>query len=300
MANEENGITKCYAIRRVNPFLGVLQIVETEDGRASSVNGLSWEIEVSELIDMDQVEGSPFVEKNYYRHGLWSDEQGLICRPLSLTDSNEEFISQAERVIQTLQHHLKQLPFKITDQFEFWLLDKEDNQPLALLATAVDENTFPDRLPRYWSASLGLNGVDSQRRFPQTDELELLIKECAGFNRSYQWFIRNEDGSATAFESDTRYDRDYFPSYLIQQNWPLPEHRQLVEDYIQWIAPSLLTLSSLSNSERNQLETALPKQAVSIEHHWRLYPHIIDQKKIKRARVQCQLQQASASGNEKG
>ena len=199
-----------------------------------------------------------------------------------------------------MKYHLKQLPFKVTDKFEYWLLDKEDKQPLALLASAVDENKFPDPLPRYWSGCQGLNGVDSQHRFPQTDELVFLIKERAGFNRCYQWFIRNEDGSATSFESDRQYGCDYFPSYLIQQNWPLPEHVQLVEDYIQWIAPSLLTLPSLSDSERNQLETALSTQAVSIEYHWRLYPHIIDQKKINSARVQCQLQQASASASDKG
>lgn len=297
MTSEKNGIIKCYARRRVNPFLGVLQIIETDDGRASSADGLSWEIEVSKFVDMDQVTGSPGIEKHYYRHGLWSEEQGLIDRELSLVDTNDEFISRGKRVIQTLKHQLKHLPFKVTDQFEYWLLDKEDEQPLVLLATALNENEFPDPLPRYWSGCQGFNGVDSQHRFPQTDELEFLIKECAGFNRCYQWFIRNEDGSATALESDRQYGRDYFPSYLIQQSWPLPEHRQLVEDYIQWIAPSLLTLSSLSDNERNRLEAALPTQAVSIEHHWRLYPQIIDQKKINRARVQRQLQHASVSGS---
>jgi len=78
MSSEGNGITKCYAIRCVNPFLGVMQIIETEDGRSSSTNGLSWVIEVSELIDINTAD-SLTVEKIYH-HGLCSEEQGLINR----------------------------------------------------------------------------------------------------------------------------------------------------------------------------------------------------------------------------
>ena len=37
---------RSYAIRRVNPFLGVLQVIETEAGRAASGNGVVWDIEV--------------------------------------------------------------------------------------------------------------------------------------------------------------------------------------------------------------------------------------------------------------
>lgn len=31
---------RCYAVRRLNPFLGVVQIIETETARASTSNGL--------------------------------------------------------------------------------------------------------------------------------------------------------------------------------------------------------------------------------------------------------------------
>ena len=44
--SSETGIVHSYAIRRVNPFLGVLQVIETEGGRASSANGVVWDIEV--------------------------------------------------------------------------------------------------------------------------------------------------------------------------------------------------------------------------------------------------------------
>ncbi len=42
----ETGEIQAYAIRRVNPFIGVLQVIETEGGRAISSNGVVWEIEL--------------------------------------------------------------------------------------------------------------------------------------------------------------------------------------------------------------------------------------------------------------
>jgi len=33
-----------YAVRRVNPFEGVLQVVETHDARAYSPNGRIWQV----------------------------------------------------------------------------------------------------------------------------------------------------------------------------------------------------------------------------------------------------------------
>ena len=44
MQNREKEVLRVYAIRRVNPFLGVMQIVEAEEGRALSCNGVVWEI----------------------------------------------------------------------------------------------------------------------------------------------------------------------------------------------------------------------------------------------------------------
>ena len=44
MPEQEN--ISCYAIRRVNPFLGVLQVIETASGRAVSANGVVWDIEI--------------------------------------------------------------------------------------------------------------------------------------------------------------------------------------------------------------------------------------------------------------
>ncbi|MCB1872686.1 MAG: hypothetical protein KDI49_11925, partial [Gammaproteobacteria bacterium] len=63
----------------------------------------------------------------------------------------------------------------------------------------------------------------------------------------------------------------------------------LVQRYIDWIAPSLLTLPILTDSRRARLESRLGQQARSIEYHWRLYPKVLDENKITAARVQARL-----------
>ena len=40
----ESEVVHCYAIRRVNPFRGVMQVIKAEEGRALSCNGIVWEI----------------------------------------------------------------------------------------------------------------------------------------------------------------------------------------------------------------------------------------------------------------
>ena len=64
----------------------------------------------------------------------------------------------------------------------------------------------------------------------------------------------------------------------------------LVKNYIAWVAPSLLSLQHLNKIERDRLERHLNVQAVSVEHHWHLYPETVDEKKLTAARVQCRLQ----------
>ncbi len=71
--------------------------------------------------------------------------------------------------------------------------------------------------------------------------------------------------------------------------------RELVQRYIDWTAPSLLTLPYLEDSRRSRLESSLAEQALSVEYHWRLYPKILDESKLTAARVQAKLQNAGES-----
>ena len=37
---------RCYSVRRLNPFLGMAQIVESTNSRAISLDGVDWDIQI--------------------------------------------------------------------------------------------------------------------------------------------------------------------------------------------------------------------------------------------------------------
>ncbi len=280
---------RCYAIRRVNPFLGVMQVLETSAGRAISTNGVVWDIEV--LVDWEQHSAQFNSRENaFYRYGLWSQEDGLVNRPLAPHLDNDPLTRQCNDLIECIEKNLQNLPFELSDQTELWLFDEKGEQLLALLASVSDEKLLPSPEPRYWSASIGAEGVPSQKRFPETRELEQQVKKAAGFNIRKHWIRRRPDSSGVMIHSAKVIDGSLFPAYLISESWRTEEESERVRDYINWIAPSLLTLQSLSVSQRKRLEDYLHVQAISVEHHWHLYPELVSPDALMAARVQSQLQ----------
>jgi len=284
-----------YAIRRVNPFLGVLQVLETARARALSTNGVAWNIEVraeqpASWGSLNRGRG----KLAYLRYGLWSPQEGLVRWPISRHRSDPALAGQCEELIEVVRAHLGQLPFTLVDRRELWLFDSEDRAPIALLASATADGTRqPSAEPKYWSASLGADGLPSQGRFPGATELEELVRRRAGFNVRTHWVLRQPDGSGV---SDTRAQplaTAEFPPYLLTEDWPEARAAELVRDYFAWIAPALLTLQDLSSAERVRMERCLSVQAVSVEYHWHLYPEMIDTAMLRAARVQNRLQQAN-------
>ena len=289
-----NSFVRSYAIRRVNPFLGVLQVIETQGGRASSANGVVWDIEV--ITELSGGWGS--LNRNnsqmaFYRYGLWSLEDGLVNRPLAPHLKNDPLTLQCKALIECIRERLDQLPFTLEDSRELWLYDKNDQQPVALLASVTSGQALPSPEPKYWSSCIGANGLPSQRRYPMARELEEMVAQRAGFNIHKHWVSRQSDGSGLIEGNNTPSPVEHFPVFLLGENWDEPEQVKLVEAYIEWISPSLLTLQNLSRLERERLEKNLNIQAVSVEHHWHLYPEIINEKYLNSARVQCRIQNAN-------
>jgi hypothetical protein len=289
----ESGDIRAYAIRRVNPFLGVLQVIETEGGRAVSSNGVVWEIELrTERSGMWGSLNQHVKEAVYYRFGLWSAEEGLVNRPLAPHLDRDPLTIQCDILIKCIEERLQYMPFRLIDNRELWLFDRDQQQPLALLASQKhgDKPLSPE--PKYWKSCLGANGVASQYRYPQATQLEKLVERSASTNIFKYWVNREADGSATLEHNGAVIKGNDLPCFLLSETWSNDEASSLVNDYIAWIAPSLLSLQHLGEAERDRLEGHLNVQAVSIEHHWHLYPDVVDEKKLKAARVQCRLQQS--------
>jgi hypothetical protein len=283
-----------YAIRRVNPFLGVLQVLECEAGRAISSNGVTWDIQVvtdgrNEWDYLSSIQS----ETAYYRYGLWSREEGLVQRPLAALATSVPLSEQCNIILRYLEQAIDVIPFNLADNQELWLFDAELHQPLALLATTRPGEKLPIPEPRYWQACFGAQGVPGQRRFPQTREIEELVKQCAGFNMDKRWLTRNADGTGKLHRTGETLAEAMFPPLLIRQHWNDQSASKLVSEYLDWTAPALLTLQNLSSQLRSQLEQALAVQALSVEYHWRLYPEVIKQDRITAARVQSRMQKAA-------
>ena len=290
---------RSYAIRRVNPFLGVLQVIESPAGRAVSTNGVVWDIEVKAnrgggwgSLDGDSGQVA------FYRYGLWSEADGLVRRPLAPHLDNDPLTRQCNALIECVRSHMEKIPFDLADSRELWLFDSTDSRPLALLATAMPDSILPSPEPRVWSASIGANGIPSQRRYPRSGELEAMIRKAAGFNIHKHWIRRQDDGSGVIEARNIRLGAERFPAYLLSEDWSDEEQRRLVSGYFEWISPSLLTLQRLDRKERVCMENSLTVQAISLEHHWRLYPEVIDKAAIQAARVQCRREKTHPGGEE--
>ena len=281
----------CYALRRLNPFLGVVQVVETPSGRASSSNGLVWDVQILTEGPADWGSlGSGDRGKAWYRYGLWSEREGLVSRPLAAQNKDRQLRTESEHLIEQISLNLNRLPFALTDRRELWLLDAERQEPLALLHAMSPDANPPRPEPRYWTGCLGQQGVAGQRRFPDIVELESQVKARAGFNVSRAWVTWNPEHTAIA-AADSRLSQETgFSAFGIREDWSDKEDQERVRRYIEWAAPAFLTLPYLNDAQRARLESSLSDQAVSIEYHWRLYPKVLDTNKLTAARVQAGLQ----------
>lgn len=84
---------RCYAQRLLNPFRGVMNVIEFEAAEAVTLDGVQWDIYVrnAELVkDLAQAER---VQTSDIRYGSWSAAQGLKRGPIQPSD---DFLRDAE------------------------------------------------------------------------------------------------------------------------------------------------------------------------------------------------------------
>ena len=291
----ENDAVRCYAIRRVNPFRGVMQVVEAEEGRALTCNGVVWEILVraSQSIPLDSADRDN-QRKIYYRFGMWSISDGLLQRSNSPAEDQNYFdlAAKCETLVEHVRASLQRLPFKLEDIRELWLFDSENQRPIALLASLRPGASVPAPEPGIWSCSIGVNGSPIQRRFPQARDLEAQVMRRAGISINKYWIRRLPGGDGVVEMTGGTVSTDRFPVLLLDESWANDEEQTRACEYLRWISPSLLTLQHLDKYTRSRIEHNLNVQAISIEHHWHMYPEIIHQKLLKAARVQSRIEQS--------
>lgn len=296
-----------YAQRLLNPFRGIMNIIEFEGAEGVSVDGIHWDIYVrnSELVaDFDN---SRQIQTSDIRYGHWSEKQGLVRGPIFPSDDFRTLEMRGAIVYEDILEQHRQLPFSLQDHFECWLLDRQQ-QPLALLHTVTLAEDMELNLPLQWHA-----GQACQRSFhpnpPDTlqpviqnagnagEYLTRYIRECSGNRPAAQWFQRTHNGNGQGLAGIAMpealqgrcLESKSFPDYFLRTTGHDETHTLLIDEYLAWLAPFLLLLQNLPREVRQDFEQKAWRNALLMEKQFRLYPCVLDECGLAAARVEATL-----------
>lgn len=281
-----------YGVRRLGPYLGVIQVIDVGDACAYSTNGHTWRIR-------QQTASGRF---------RWGVTQ------VSTDDINDVHIVNADKLVEALKNQ-PPVPFPVRDRFELWLLHNKTRLPLALLRTRYKATDMEPVTDPHWrpflmtdtgfiSPTLAAHEKAKPRNgwpIPHRDQLESQVNVASRPMPAAQWFERHSDGSGTgrsglrlkSDETGRTLAAEAFPELLICENWENELQQGLVTDYHNWYAASLLAHQNLSAATRQRLESAACERPQTLLAVYPLIPEIIDQDAMDVALVSAKLMNAS-------
>ncbi|MEN8165910.1 MAG: hypothetical protein ABFR65_00345 [Pseudomonadota bacterium] len=293
-----------FSLRRLNPFNGTLQVFTTAAARALSSNGLRWEIQILSDRPQGLWANMPFSGQQFYTFGLWSRTEGLRQVPLNPLFNIPDMLGAAQEIIEQLQASLERLPFPLADRHELWLLDEDDGPPVALLNSASSQQELSQKEVRRWIAAQrgefdffspqlakrGLPSNDGHNPRVHASVLEALVRERGGQNHRRGWYYRQADGAGEALRQDEpSLPAEAFPELPLTLDWEASDDQALIMDYITWKAPQILLLPGLSPTTRESIEGLAVKNAPQVDRLWRLYPEILNKRRLNAARVEAKI-----------
>jgi hypothetical protein len=251
-----------------------------ESGIAESMNGWDWKLYAADESIVSHTGLSEIV------YGSWNPAQGLSRSRIRGAIPSCLVEKIGVQLLSAVEHFADEIPFPSLDIYELWLLDEQRGHPLALLDSALTDDTrTPYDNPAWYP------GGQSGRQFVSDSggakELSLLVKTTAGKQSTAIWIKRNSDGSGSD-QFRNHYPNRLFPTLLLRDHWDKSCHQQLVSDYFNWQAPWLLQLP-LSPDIRSQLEAAAWKRPLETSRVYRLFPDIIDEKGLTTTRVKARI-----------
>lgn len=271
---------KAFSQKLGPPFSGQVQIAESDTYRAITLDGQTWELQYTNRIHV-QVAAVTSAE-------LKSRDRKV-----------EEIASEAgDPKLNELLDYLRDvdLPFEATDHFECWLLDAEDQSPLAMLFSCSDAEQiqkFPSHpdwtaLPDSVMPIVKTEAELAAQMAPVNYRFERVVAEQAGINRKISWFDRRE------------HPDDIFPPFLVRDNWVETEHQNLCSRYINRQAPRLLMLQGLTQEHRRKLESFCKPHSTEVARFFPLYPEVLDEKFMGALRVEARIRAATSGKGPRG
>ena len=307
-----------FSLRRLSPFRGTIQVVEVPDGRAFSLDGIGWTIQ---LLSQNPVRetvwgniGPANSERRYFTYARWTGAGRLARVPVDPCLGDQSLHPALEPVLTALEE-TPTLPFPPADRLELWLLDKDERLPLALVQSATGTEPPLTRVSPGWRAlpaeERNFRSPGLMRQAPGDNDvqdcrqhrvhLEKLIGRTAGQPTRLQWFQRDAAGGGesrggirldgTAMQSALQ--ANAFPELLVRETWVQKRDHALVSDYLGWLAPMLLTLPHLRQDTRARLEHAASRRATVLYQYRRLIPRIVNKEVVHPALVEAVIRRSA-------
>jgi len=280
-----------YSRKLLLPFVGVIQLAELAGARALSLDGKGWAIHyaISSNSNPQNTQTSKS-DLDYVLVATYQDSQLKTKSAYRYLEAGDAHL-HIEQLCESVS--TAQIPLTAADRFEYWLLDKDDEAPLALLQTAINQEELARPVPQpQWRA---MPSSQLQIRTPEPSSestqgvyvppinyrLEQLVEERAGTRPKAVWIERSNPAA------------DNFPPCLIAEDWDDEAGKQLCDQYIERLAPRLLMLPGLPRAVRQRLEKSACNYVFDIEKFYPLYPEVIDQSIMDAARVEAMLRRAN-------
>jgi len=285
--DKEESVIRAYSQRLTPPYSGLVQIAESGRARALTMDGKTWEFQHRHHI-LPTENGPGKAYQHRFSHAMTIDQAGL-----------QEIVSRAPNDYLNLDESLIQLadfiakadfPFPTTDIYEYWLLDYEDETPLAMIFSCSEEeqmSTFPNKTE--WTAlpaaampvELTTDEKD-QNELPVNRRVEQMVAERAGQLKSKaRWFKRHAG------------EKENFPPLMLSEDWKDEAQAELCQRYLLRQSSRLLMLHGIPDEERKRLEIAARPHVFEVERFYPFYPKIIDQKVMNAALVEARLRKNS-------
>jgi hypothetical protein len=283
---------RAYSQRLLPPFSGVVQIAQSDNARAQSFDGSTWDIH---FVPRNRDGASPgsqkmplgyALDRGYYRVAHIENNQLTPYIVPSCLDR-----TQVSEAIDELSGFLSDaaVPFPAADLFECWLLDAADATPLALIFScceAAQMATYPAKTE--WTAlpnsKLKIESTEDERarsEGPVNHRFQDMVARRAGAKPRTAWIDR---GNGHAQD---------FPPLLVREDWSTDAEHDLCQRYLLRSSPLLLMLQGLSRDDRDRMERAAKKHAIEVDQYYPLYPEVVDEKRMAAIRVEALLRRGA-------
>lgn len=282
---------ECYSVRQLSPFVGSIQIIQTEYCRALSSDGIQWQIQASCNTNHQEWELSSdnYIPRRYVLFGSWNNANGFSGLPLDPMLDVPPLDHIKNTLIKTLQDPQLTLPFEPEDNYECWLIDRKSSLPLAIVHSATHDYMIPHIQQKPWQA------IPQQQLQPlpdclpasgiQTLETTINTQSC-----QHLWFKRDLSGTGHSLSSTPcTVTAEYFPELLFNIDLLPSSLHDIAQHYINWQSPRLLGLYFLSSPCRQRLENSAQYYALETGKRLAIYPQPLSKHILTKIQVELKI-----------